>query len=58
MSEQNIKERPEELIQAKHLIDEGKNDDTFQVMNNFEKTGKHSPHEIVLCHLLKCKLLL
>jgi len=58
MNEQNIKEKPKELILVKRLIDEGKNEKALQLMNNFEEMGGHTLYDIVLCHFLKCKLLL
>ncbi|MEE9376479.1 MAG: tetratricopeptide repeat protein [Candidatus Lokiarchaeia archaeon] len=57
MREQNIKEKPKELILVKQLIDEGKSEKAIQLMNNFEEMGEHTLYEIVSCHLLKCELL-
>ena len=57
MIEQKSKEKPEELIQAQHLIDEGKADEALQIMNNFEKKEGQSLYNIVSRHLLKCELL-
>ena len=51
------KDKPEELIQAKQLIDECKLDEAEQLIKNFEEKGGHILHDIVLCHLLKCELL-
>ena len=50
-------EKPEKLIQAEKLIDEGKYDDALQIMKNFEEKGERTLHDIVSCHLLKCELL-
>jgi len=60
MSEQKaqVREKPEELIQAKQLIDECKLDEARQLLRNFEEKGSHTLYDIVLCHFLKCKLLL
>jgi len=52
------KEKPEELIQGKELIDEGKYDDALQILKHFEEKGGHTLHDRVSCHLLKCELLL
>jgi tetratricopeptide (TPR) repeat protein len=49
--------KPEELICAKQLVNNGKFDEALQVLSNFEETGKHNLHEIVSCHLIKCELL-
>ena len=51
------KDKPEELIRAKQLIDEYKLDEADQLIKNFEEKGGHSLHDIVLCYLLKCELL-
>jgi tetratricopeptide (TPR) repeat protein len=50
-------EKPEELILAKQLIDECKYDEAEQLLKYFERKGGHTLHDIVLCHILKCKLL-
>ena len=47
-----------ELIKVKKLIDECKFDEADQLIKNFEEKGGHTLHDIVLCHLLKCELLL
>ncbi|MFX0000563.1 MAG: hypothetical protein ACFE9Q_10045 [Candidatus Hodarchaeota archaeon] len=59
MSEKLIikEEKPEELILAKQLLEEGKLDETDQLINNFEQKGGQTLHDIVYCHLLKCELL-
>ncbi|MFW9999336.1 MAG: tetratricopeptide repeat protein [Candidatus Hodarchaeota archaeon] len=51
------KDKPEELIRAKQLIDECKYDEADQLIKNFEERGRHTLHDIVLCHLLECELL-
>ncbi|KKL68534.1 hypothetical protein LCGC14_2124030, partial [marine sediment metagenome] len=60
MSEQKaqVREKPEELIHAKQLIDECKLDDARRLLRNFEEKGGYTLYDIVLCHFLKCKLLL
>ena len=51
-------EKPEELIRAERLIDDCKIDEADQLIRNFEEKGGHTLHDRVLCHLLKCELLL
>ena len=51
-------EKPEELIRAERLIDDCKIDEADQLIRNFEEKGGHTLHNRVLCHLLKCELLL
>ena len=51
------KDKPEELILAKQLIDKCKLDEADQLIRNFEEKGGHTLYDIVLCHLLKCELL-
>ncbi len=51
-------DRPEELIQAKKLIDECKFDEAGQIIEIFEEKGEHSLYDIVTFQLLKCELLL
>jgi tetratricopeptide (TPR) repeat protein len=48
----------DELNQAKKLIDECKYDEADQLIKNFDEKGGHTLHDIVLCHLLNCNLLL
>ncbi|MEE9378928.1 MAG: tetratricopeptide repeat protein [Candidatus Lokiarchaeia archaeon] len=52
------KDKPEELIRAKQLIDEHKLNEADQLIKTFEERGIHTRHDIVLCHSLKCELLL
>ncbi|MFX0030435.1 MAG: tetratricopeptide repeat protein [Candidatus Hermodarchaeota archaeon] len=47
----------QELTQAKKLIDMSKLDEADQIIRNFEEEGRHTLHDIVLCHLLKCEVL-
>ena len=60
MSEKIVKKKgkPEELIRAEKLIEVCKLDDASQLLRNFEEKGGYTHHDIVLCHFLKCKLLL
>ena len=51
------KDKPEELIRAKQLIDKSKYDKAEQLIKNFEENGGHTLYDLVLCHLLKCELL-
>ncbi|MFX1343873.1 MAG: tetratricopeptide repeat protein [Promethearchaeota archaeon] len=51
------KDKPEELIQVKHLLEECKFDEAELLIRNFEEKGRHTLHDLVLCHLLKCELL-
>ncbi|KKN04683.1 hypothetical protein LCGC14_1094910, partial [marine sediment metagenome] len=51
------KEKPEDLIRAKQLLNEYKLDEADQIINKFEKKGGHTRYNIVLCHSLKCELL-
>ena len=51
------KDKPEELILAKQLIDDCKLAKADQLIRNFEEKGGHTLYDIVLCHLLKCELL-
>ncbi|NVM34579.1 MAG: hypothetical protein HWN81_03220 [Candidatus Lokiarchaeota archaeon] len=51
------KDKLEELIQVKQLLDEFKLDEADLLINNFEEKGGHTLHDLVLVHLLKCELL-
>jgi len=51
------KEKPNELIRAEKLINEGKLNTAFQILSVFEEEKEHTLHDIVLCYLLKCNLL-
>ena len=57
MNDQKVKEKPKELILAKQLIDECKLDESEQLIKNFEEKGGHTLYDILLCNLLKCKIL-
>ena len=48
---------PENLIRAKKLANEGKFEEVFHILRNFEKGGKKSYYELVSWHLLKCNIL-
>jgi len=54
MSEQ---EKPDELIQAEKLVDEGKFEEALSLLKEFEEKRGVSLHNIVLSHLIKCDLL-
>ncbi len=58
MNDQKEKEKPQELILAKHLIDKCKFDEAEQLIREFEEKGGHILYDNVFCHLLKCELLL
>ena len=60
MSEKIVKkkEKPEELIFVKQLIDKGKLDEADRLIRNFWEEGGHTLHDSVYCNLLKCELLL
>ncbi len=51
------KDKPEDLIRVKQLIDECKFDEADQLIRNFEEKGGNTLNDLVLCHLLKCELL-
>ncbi len=55
MSEKELK--PEELIRAENLIDDGKYDKALVIMRDFEKVEENNLQNVVLCHLLECQLL-
>jgi len=50
--------KPGELIRAEQLIDEGKLDKVFALMNNFQHKDGITLHDKVSCHLLQCQILL
>ncbi|MFW9946427.1 MAG: tetratricopeptide repeat protein [Candidatus Odinarchaeota archaeon] len=52
-----IKDKPEELIQIKQLIDEFKLDEAELLISDFEQKGRLTFRNLVMCHLLKCELL-
>ena len=57
MDEVIAQSEPKELVKVKKLIDTGKLDEADQLIRKFEEKGGHTLHDIVLCNLLKCKLL-
>ncbi len=59
MSDQKEKvvKPPEELIQAKQLINEGKFDDALLIKKNFEEKGDCTLYDVISCQLLKCAIL-
>jgi hypothetical protein len=50
-------DKPEELIRAEKLIDDGIFDKALEIMKEFERKAKQSSQSIVLSHLLECNLL-
>ncbi|MFW9880835.1 MAG: tetratricopeptide repeat protein [Candidatus Thorarchaeota archaeon] len=58
MDENIAKLESKELAQAKKLIDECKFDEADQLIKIFEEKGGYTFHDIILCHLLKCELLM
>jgi len=58
MDENMAHSESKELTNAKKLIDECKFNKADLLIKNFEEKGGHTLHDIVLCHLLKCELLL
>ena len=57
MNDQKVKEKSEELIRAEQFIAECKLDEADQLIKNFEEKGEHTLYDLLLCHLLKCKIL-
>ena len=51
-------EIPEEIIRAELLIDEGRLDKAFSLMNDFKQKDGITLHDKVSCHLLQCQILL
>jgi len=49
--------KPEELIQAEQFIDEGKLDDAFTLLNDYEQKEGLNNHDTASCHLLQCQIL-
>ncbi|MFW9901404.1 MAG: tetratricopeptide repeat protein, partial [Candidatus Thorarchaeota archaeon] len=47
-----------DLVQVKKLIDEFKLEEADQLIKHFEEKEGHTPYDVVLCHSLKCELLL
>ena len=58
MDENTTNSESKELAQAKKLIDVSRLDEADQIIKAFEEKGGHTLYDIVLCHLLKCELLL
>jgi len=50
-------EKQEELIRAEELIDEGKLDEAFTLMNTFKQKKGITHHDKASCHLLQCQIL-
>ena len=51
-------EKPEELIRAEQLSDDGKLDEALTLLNNYEQKEGLSHHDKASCHLLQCQILL
>ncbi len=51
-------EKPEELIRAEQLSDDGKLDEALTLLNNYEQKEGLSHHDKASCHLLRCQILL
>ena len=51
-------EKPEEVIRAEQLIDDGKLNDALTLLNNYEQKEGLSHHDKASCHLLRCQILL
>jgi len=51
-------EKPEELIRAEAVIDDGKFDEALNILKEFEEKHENSTRDIVLSHLIKTDLLL
>lgn len=43
-----MKEKPEKLIQAEKLIDDGKFDEALQILKDFEEDGERTLYDIVI----------
>ncbi len=56
MNDQKVKEKPEELIRAEKLIDEGKLDEAHTLLNNYEQKEGLTYHDKASCHLLQCQI--
>ena len=52
------REKPEELIRAEQLSDDGKLDEALTLLNNYEQKEELSNHDKASCHLLQCQILL
>jgi len=59
MSKQEIKkeEKPEEVIRAEQLIDDGKLDEALTLLNNCEQKEELTHLDKASCHLLHCQIL-
>jgi len=58
MDENMSHSESKELTQAKKLIVVSRLDEADQIIKTFEEKGGHTLYDLVLCHLLKCELLL
>ncbi|KKN04684.1 hypothetical protein LCGC14_1094920 [marine sediment metagenome] len=60
MEEQKLieKKKPEEIIRAEKLSDEGKLDEALTLLNNYERKEKVTHYDKISCHLLQCQILM
>ncbi|MHA2128138.1 MAG: tetratricopeptide repeat protein, partial [Promethearchaeota archaeon] len=57
MDNKELDQEPKILNYIRHLIDEGKFEKSFQLLEEFEENKENTLHSIAYSHLLKCKLL-
>jgi len=59
VGEQELKrnKKPEEVIRAEKLIDEGKLDEALTLLINYEQKEGLNNHDKASCHLLQCQIL-
>lgn len=58
MSENKLKAKPEDLIQAEQLIVEGKFEEAYQLMDKFHEKGEYTLKDTLLCNLLKIDIMI
>ena len=59
MNEERLieKKKPEEVIRAEQLSDEGKLDEALTLLDNYEQKEGLTHHDKASCHLLQCEIL-
>jgi len=57
MNDQKVKDKPEEVIRAEQLSDEGKLDEALTLLNTYEQKEGLNNHDKASCHLLQCQIL-
>ena len=57
MNDQKAKEKPEEIIRAEQLSDEGKLNEALTLLNNYEQKEGLTNHDKASCRLLQCQIL-